>query len=90
MPFTQDMVFCQKMHEFSEMCRDHGIKFIGASPEMIEGMGDKSNAKATMIAAGVPCVPGSEGLVKRCKRWLKNGQRNRISCHAKSYRWWWW
>ena len=49
---------------FSEMCRDHGIKFIGASPEMINSMGDKANAKATMIAAGVPCVPGSEGLLK--------------------------
>ncbi|MFY0644450.1 MAG: acetyl-CoA carboxylase biotin carboxylase subunit [Bacteroidia bacterium] len=49
---------------FSEMCRDHGIKFIGASPEMINGMGDKANAKATMNKAGVPCVPGSEGLLK--------------------------
>ncbi|MGK0369361.1 MAG: acetyl-CoA carboxylase biotin carboxylase subunit, partial [Bacteroidia bacterium] len=46
---------------FSGMCKDHGIKFIGASAEMIDGMGDKANAKATMIAAGVPCVPGSEG-----------------------------
>jgi acetyl-CoA carboxylase biotin carboxylase subunit len=49
------------------MCKDHGIKFIGASAEMIDGMGDKANAKATMIAAGVPCVPGSEGLLKDLK-----------------------
>lgn len=59
--------FLSENAQFSEMCRDHGIKFIGASPEMIEGMGDKSNAKATMIAAGVPCVPGSEGLLKDLK-----------------------
>ena len=52
---------------FSGMCKDHGIKFIGASAEMIDGMGDKASAKATMIAAGVPCVPGSEGLLKDLK-----------------------
>jgi acetyl-CoA carboxylase biotin carboxylase subunit len=52
---------------FSGMCKDHGIKFIGAGAEMIDGMGDKANAKATMIAAGVPCVPGSEGLLKDLK-----------------------
>ncbi|MFB1004497.1 MAG: acetyl-CoA carboxylase biotin carboxylase subunit [Bacteroidia bacterium] len=59
--------FLSENAQFSEMCRDHGIKFIGASPEMIEGMGDKSNAKASMIAAGVPCVPGSDGLLKDLK-----------------------
>jgi acetyl-CoA carboxylase biotin carboxylase subunit len=56
---------------FSEMCRDHGIKFIGASPEMIDGMGDKANAKETMLKAGVPCVPGSDGLLKDEKEGLK-------------------
>ena len=56
---------------FSEMCKDHGIKFIGASAEMINGMGDKSNAKATMKKAGVPCVPGSDGLLKDLKEGLK-------------------
>jgi acetyl-CoA carboxylase biotin carboxylase subunit len=40
----------------------NGIKFIGATPEQIEKMGDKATAKATMKAAGVPCVPGSDGL----------------------------
>ncbi|MDB4161055.1 acetyl-CoA carboxylase biotin carboxylase subunit [Bacteroidia bacterium] len=59
--------FLSENAQFSEMCRDHGIKFIGASPEMIEGMGDKSNAKASMIDAGVPCVPGSDGLLKDLK-----------------------
>ena len=56
---------------FSGMCKDHGIKFIGASAEMIDSMGDKANAKATMIAAGVPCVPGSDGLLKDLKDGLK-------------------
>ncbi|PCJ63189.1 MAG: acetyl-CoA carboxylase biotin carboxylase subunit [Bacteroidetes bacterium] len=60
---------------FSGMCKDHGIKFIGASAEMIDGMGDKSNAKATMIAAGVPCVPGSIGLLKDEKDGLKTAKK---------------
>jgi acetyl-CoA carboxylase biotin carboxylase subunit len=49
---------------FSEICQKHGIKFIGALPEQIYAMGDKATAKATMIAAGVPCIPGSLGLLK--------------------------
>lgn len=55
--------FLSENAKFSELCRDHGIKFIGASPEMINSMGDKSNAKDTMIKAGVPCIPGSDGLL---------------------------
>jgi len=56
--------FLSENAKFSKVCRDHGIKFIGASPEMINGMGDKSNAKDSMKKAGVPCIPGSEGLLK--------------------------
>ena len=56
--------FLSENAKFSKICEEHGIQFIGAGPEMIEGMGDKANAKATMLAAGVPCVPGSEGLLK--------------------------
>ena len=56
--------FLSENAKFSKICEEHGIKFIGAGPDMIEGMGDKANAKATMLAAGVPCVPGSEGLLK--------------------------
>jgi acetyl-CoA carboxylase biotin carboxylase subunit len=56
--------FLSENAKFSKICEEHGIKFIGASPEMIDGMGDKSSAKATMIKAGVPTVPGSEGLLK--------------------------
>ncbi|MDZ4667865.1 MAG: acetyl-CoA carboxylase biotin carboxylase subunit [bacterium] len=56
--------FLSENAKFSQVCREHGIKFIGASPEMINSMGDKSNAKATMKKAGVPVIPGSEGLLK--------------------------
>jgi acetyl-CoA carboxylase biotin carboxylase subunit len=55
--------FLSENAKFSKICEEHGIKFIGASPEMIDRMGDKANAKATMRAAGVPCVPGSEGVI---------------------------
>lgn len=48
---------------FSSMCAKHGIKFIGASSEQIQRMGDKSSAKETMKKAGVPCVPGSDGIL---------------------------
>jgi acetyl-CoA carboxylase biotin carboxylase subunit len=55
--------FLSENAKFSKVCQEHGIKFIGATPEQIEGMGDKATAKATMIAAGVPCIPGSKGLI---------------------------
>ena len=56
--------FLSENAKFSKICTEHGIKFIGASPEMIERMGDKASAKATMKEAGVPTVPGSDGLVQ--------------------------
>jgi acetyl-CoA carboxylase biotin carboxylase subunit len=56
--------FLSENSKFSKICQEHGIKFIGASPEMIDRMGDKASAKATMKAAGVPCVPGSEGILE--------------------------
>ncbi len=56
--------FLSENAKFSKICSEHGIKFIGASPEMIEQMGDKATAKETMKAAGVPTVPGSEGLLE--------------------------
>lgn len=55
--------FLSENSKFSALCRDHGIKFIGATPEQIDMMGDKSNAKETMKKAGVPCIPGSDGLL---------------------------
>jgi acetyl-CoA carboxylase biotin carboxylase subunit len=56
--------FLSENAAFSKVCEENGIKFIGASPEMIDGMGDKASAKATMIKAGVPCIPGSKGILK--------------------------
>lgn len=56
--------FLSENAKFSKICAENGIKFIGPSPEMIEKMGDKSTAKATMRAAGVPTVPGSDGLLE--------------------------
>ncbi|MCH4822403.1 acetyl-CoA carboxylase biotin carboxylase subunit [Gramella lutea] len=63
--------FLSENAKFSKICDEHDIKFIGASPEMISKMGDKATAKATMRAAGVPCVPGSEGILKDYKECLK-------------------
>lgn len=56
--------FLSENAKFSKICQEHNFKFIGASPEMIEKMGDKASAKATMKAAGVPTVPGSEGIIE--------------------------
>ncbi len=56
---------------FAEICRQSGVKFIGPTPEMINKMGDKVTAKETMIKAGVPVVPGSDGLLKDVKQGIK-------------------
>jgi acetyl-CoA carboxylase biotin carboxylase subunit len=55
--------FLAENAKFSQICADHGIKFIGPTPEMINKMGDKITAKETMIKAGVPVVPGGKGLL---------------------------
>ena len=68
--------FLSENAAFSRVCQENDIKFIGASPEMIDAMGDKASAKATMKAAGVPTIPGSEGILdsldeaKACARKL--------------------
>ena len=56
--------FLAENAKFSKLCEEHDIKFIGASAEMINGMGDKANAKETMKAAGVPTIPGSDGIIE--------------------------
>jgi len=56
--------FLSENATFSKVCAENGIKFIGASPEMIDGMGDKASAKITMEKAGVPTIPGSEGVLE--------------------------
>ncbi|HEX9151623.1 MAG TPA: acetyl-CoA carboxylase biotin carboxylase subunit, partial [Flavobacterium sp.] len=63
--------FLSENSKFSKICQEHGIKFIGASPEMIDRMGDKASAKATMIEAGVPCVPGSVGILESYEQALQ-------------------
>ncbi|BDD10631.1 acetyl-CoA carboxylase biotin carboxylase subunit [Fulvitalea axinellae] len=55
--------FLSENAEFSRVCEENDIKFIGASAEMINGMGDKANAKDTMKKAGVPTIPGSDGIL---------------------------
>ncbi len=56
--------FLAENAKFSKICNDHGIKFIGPTSDMINSMGDKITAKETMIKAGVPVVPGGQGLLE--------------------------
>jgi acetyl-CoA carboxylase biotin carboxylase subunit len=56
--------FLAENARFAEICGEHGIKFIGPTPAMINSMGDKITAKETMIKAGVPVVPGGGGLLE--------------------------
>ncbi|MBL7925044.1 MAG: acetyl-CoA carboxylase biotin carboxylase subunit [Bacteroidia bacterium] len=63
--------FLSENSRFSAICAQHGIKFIGATPEQIDAMGDKSNAKDTMKKAGVPTIPGSEGLLSNLEEGKK-------------------
>jgi len=63
--------FLSENAKFSAICRDYHIKFIGATPEQINAMGDKASAKETMKVAGVPTIPGSEGLLSDVKEGIK-------------------
>ena len=66
--------FLAENANFSKICAENEIKFIGASPEMINGMGDKAAAKETMKIAGVPTIPGSDGIIEDfegCKKIAK-------------------
>lgn len=67
--------FLAENADFAEICTEYGIKFIGPSPEHIRKMGDKITAKETMIAANVPVVPGSGGLLKDIKTALKTAEK---------------
>ena len=67
--------FLAENANFSKICSENDIKFIGASPEMINGMGDKAAAKETMKNAGVPTIPGSKGIIETfevCKKTAKD------------------
>lgn len=63
--------FLAENADFAEVCQSYGVKFIGPSSEMIQKMGDKVTAKETMIAANVPVVPGSDGLVPSIKKGIQ-------------------
>jgi len=63
--------FLAENSQFSKICQENNVKFIGPSPEMIDRMGDKANAKSTMKAAGVPTIPGSEGLLDSFQQGIK-------------------
>ncbi|MEO6187939.1 MAG: acetyl-CoA carboxylase biotin carboxylase subunit [Ginsengibacter sp.] len=67
--------FLAENAKFAQICIDHNIKFIGPRPEMINGMGDKVNAKETMIKAGIPVVPGGEGLLKDVSAAKEQGKK---------------
>ena len=56
--------FLAENAKFSKLCEEHDIKFIGATADMINRMGDKASARETMMAAGVPCIPGSKGILE--------------------------
>ncbi|MCO6484822.1 MAG: acetyl-CoA carboxylase biotin carboxylase subunit [Saprospiraceae bacterium] len=63
--------FLAENADFAEVCLEYGIKFIGPTPLQIRKMGDKITAKETMVKAGVPVIPGSDGLIKDLKQGLK-------------------
>ena len=67
--------FLSENAKFSKICDEHNIKFIGASFDMINRMGDKATAKATMKAAGIPTIPGSEGIIDSFEEALKIGNK---------------
>jgi acetyl-CoA carboxylase biotin carboxylase subunit len=67
--------FLSENPHFAEVCRECNITFIGPSPEVIRMMGDKSEAKRTMKAAGAPVTPGSEGLIEDEETAIKEAGR---------------
>ncbi|MBT9532088.1 MAG: acetyl-CoA carboxylase biotin carboxylase subunit, partial [Pseudomonas sp.] len=67
--------FLSENAELADICAERGIKFIGPSAEVIRRMGDKTEARRSMIAAGVPCTPGTEGNVADMAEALREGDR---------------
>lgn len=67
--------FLSENAELADICAERGIKFIGPSAEVIRRMGDKTEARRSMIAAGVPCTPGTEGNVADLAEALREGDR---------------
>ena len=67
--------FLSENADFSRICAENNIKFIGASPEMIEAMGDKASAKETMKKAGVPTIPGNKGILENLEEASKIAEK---------------
>ncbi|MBN2892351.1 MAG: acetyl-CoA carboxylase biotin carboxylase subunit [Bacteroidales bacterium] len=67
--------FLAENSRFAKICNEAGIKFIGPQPEHIDQMGDKATARKTMIEAGVPVVPGTDGIIKDIEVAKKEAQR---------------
>lgn len=67
--------FLSENADFSAICEEYKIKFIGATAKMINSMGDKASAKATMKKAGVPTVPGTDGLLKSVQEGMKLAEK---------------
>lgn len=67
--------FLAENADFSRICSEHNIKFIGPSPEMISSMGDKAMARENMIKYGVPVIPGSDGLLATIEDAEKEAER---------------
>ena len=73
MLFIPGYGFLAENARFAEICGEHNIKFIGPTPDQIRSMGDKITAKETMIKAGVPVVPGGEGLLESLEEAKSHG-----------------
>ncbi|MDF0534107.1 acetyl-CoA carboxylase biotin carboxylase subunit [Shewanella yunxiaonensis] len=67
--------FLSENPQLAELCAEHGVKFIGPDAEIIRRMGDKTEARRTMMAAGVPCTPGTEGNLKDLAEALQEAER---------------
>ena len=67
--------FLSENEQFSKICLENNIKFIGASSDMIKNMGDKANAKSTMKKAGVPVIPGSDGIIETLEEAKKTAKQ---------------
>jgi pyruvate carboxylase subunit A len=67
--------FLSENAELAEICAERGVKFIGPSAEVIRRMGDKTEARRSMMAAGVPCTPGTEGNVADLAEALREAER---------------
>jgi acetyl-CoA carboxylase biotin carboxylase subunit len=81
--------FLAENSRFAQICNEHDIKFIGPTADMINSMGDKITAKETMIKAGVPVVPGGEGLLQSFDEAKRIARDDYPVILKATGRWWW-